>query len=300
VSEFLRTRYSALHDRFGTAGVVLGVIAMILALGGSAFAASGGLSGKQKKEVKAIAKSFAGKDGTPGAAGTNGTNGKDGTNGSNGAPGANGVSVTGKAITGGACGSGVTGVEYTSATGSNAVCSGKPGKDGETGFTETLPPGETETGAWAFGDLTAGSAAPFAFYRIPISFTIKLGNAIPEANVHYINAAGKEIEDLAGTASAATSTVCTGTAAAPTAAAGHLCIYEGGLEHGFIGRRIAAPQSHTHPGLITVRGGTQRLDTHSLTRQSTVECQHSIHIKAPTPRGRNTPNDLLRSLAARL
>src|SRR6185295_17935744 len=48
----LMSLYHRFKDRFGTAGVVLGVIAMILAVGGSAIAASG-LNGKQKKEVKA-------------------------------------------------------------------------------------------------------------------------------------------------------------------------------------------------------------------------------------------------------
>ena len=82
--------YRRFHDRFGTAGVVIAVVALIAALGGSAIAAGGALTGKQKKEVTKIAKKYAGKAGAPGAAGTNGTNGIDGAPGLNGKDGKNG------------------------------------------------------------------------------------------------------------------------------------------------------------------------------------------------------------------
>jgi hypothetical protein len=227
--------FSRLHRHFGTAGLVVAIVALVAALSGAAIAASGGggLTAKQKKEVKAIAKSFQGTGpaGAPGKDGSNGSAGAKGDTGAPGSPGKDGVSPVGTAFNGAKAPCTEGGIEYKGVT-TNLVCNGKKGEIAP----EILPPGKSETGAWSFGDLTAGSAAPFAFYRIPVSFTIKLGNAIPEANVHYINTAGKEIEDLAGTASAATSTVCTGTAAAPTAAAGHLCVYEGGLEHGIIGK----------------------------------------------------------------
>src|SRR4051812_37822953 len=85
-----RLMYRRYKERFGTVGVALGVIALILALGGTALAASGALTGKQKKEVEKIAKKYAGKPGAPGAPGTAGTNGTNGTNGKDGAPGAKG------------------------------------------------------------------------------------------------------------------------------------------------------------------------------------------------------------------
>ena len=60
----------------------------------------------------------------------------------NGKDGAAGQSVTGAAIAAnGACGK-KTGVKYTLGATTN-VCNGE---DGETGFTETLPLGKTETG----------------------------------------------------------------------------------------------------------------------------------------------------------
>src|SRR6476659_7771345 len=101
--------YHRFKDRFGTAGVVLGVIAIVLAIGGSALAASG-LTGKQKKEVKAIAKSFqgtgpAGPQGAPGPQGLPGAKGDNGAAGTNGTNGTNGTSITTTQVApGGACG----------------------------------------------------------------------------------------------------------------------------------------------------------------------------------------------------
>ena len=51
--------YRRFHQRFGAAGLIVSILALILALTGAAFAASG-LTGKQKKEVTKIAKQYAG------------------------------------------------------------------------------------------------------------------------------------------------------------------------------------------------------------------------------------------------
>lgn len=203
--------FSRLHKHFGTAGLVVAIVALVAALTGAAIAASNApLSSKQKKEVKTIAKGLV----VPGPAGPAG---KDGSNGSAGAKGDTGpIGPTGP--------QGLQGPQ------------GPQGKEGSPWpGGGVLPPGKTETGAWSFGDLTAGAATGFAFYRVPISFSIKLAAEIAAANVHYVAVSGKEIVDLGGTEAAATSTVCTGNAAAPTAAAGHLCVYEGTLQNGFIG-----------------------------------------------------------------
>jgi len=214
--------YKRFHDRFGTAGVVLGVIALILALGGSAIAAKGGLTGKQEKEVKAIAKKFAGKPGAAGANGTNGTNGEKGAKGDTGAPGApgsngtDGTSAEATPFTGskGPIG-GVTctagGLEVKSGAATTLVCNGKNGTNGTTGFTETLPSEESLYGHWAgYGSEASMSA---------ISFGIPLSTA-PTGVV--VGASGNAGEG------------CPGTAAAPAASPGKLCIYVtesiGGIE----------------------------------------------------------------------
>jgi Collagen triple helix repeat (20 copies) len=215
--------YHRFKDRFGTAGVVLGVIAIVLAVGGSAIAASG-LNGKQKKEVKSIAKSFQGTGpkgdaGAPGSPGTNGTNGKDGAPGAQGNPGTpgapgtdgtDGEDVTVSSYTGPEChGEGEKGAKFTNGTGTAYACNGAEGAGGGGGgWSDTLPSGKTETGAWhAQG---GGFENPTA-----ISFPIPLS----PANAASISASGIHVTDVDGDAT------CLGTAAAPTAPAGKLCIY---------------------------------------------------------------------------
>lgn len=197
----LRARITALREKLGPAGFTMAIIALVFALAGGAFAASGGLTGRQKKEVKAIAKSFqgTGPQGPAGPAGTNGTNGKDGAPGAKGENGTNGTSVTGVPASGSEC-SGNGGVKYTSASGTNLVCNGEEGTPGNNGISPagtefsgsqgtctagqggvkfeganttyacngspwtaggTLPTGATETGAW--GLTTTVAASPKLF-----------------------------------------------------------------------------------------------------------------------------------------
>jgi hypothetical protein len=209
---------SKLHARLGTAGFIISIVALVAALGGGAYAASGGLNSKQKKEVEKIAKKVAkpgppgqaGPKGDTGAAGSNGTNGTDGKNGadgSNGAAGANGKSVKVANEEPAHC-PGERGVTYeVEGSGTlNEVC------DGETGFTKTLPSGETETGSWATPELGVGPDFAGSF-NLPISFTIPLAGELGSAEVHFL----KEGE--------INQTGCPGSAAAPQASPGNLCIY---------------------------------------------------------------------------
>lgn len=202
---------SGIHQKLGTAGFVISIVALVAALGGGAYAAGGGLTGKQKKEVTKIAKQYAGKPGAPGATGPAGTagakgdngaagaNGKDGTNGTNGT---NGTSVTTAAIpTSSSTCSHNGGVEVKSASPTQNVC------NGQTGFTETLPSGKTETGTWIFGPLP--EEKEFGF--LPISFPIPL-----PANVqaHVLDESATPTEE------------CPGSNSEPIAAKGNLCLYE--------------------------------------------------------------------------
>jgi hypothetical protein len=220
--------YLRFHDRFGTAGVVLGVIAIVLAIGGSAIAASG-LNGKQKKEVKAIAKSFqgTGPTGPAGAAGTNGTNGKDGAAGEKGKDGTNGTN--GKSVEVGTaapepahCEEGGATVQVAGEPATKKyVCNGKEGEpgeqgergeDGETGFTETLPPGKTEQGVFAASARKDDTIFESGQFAVPISFNIPLAASVA-GHVHYSTSPGF-------------SSICTGTVTNPTAPSGELCIYQ--------------------------------------------------------------------------
>jgi len=207
----LRHPIRAIRERFGTAGLVVAIFALVLALTGGAYAASGGLTGKQKKEVKSIAKSFqgtgpAGAQGPAGAKGDTGAagaNGKDGTNGTNGATG-----PTGKTGATGASGS-------TGATGPT----GATGATGFSGFTATLPPGQTETGTFAAlgrppvenesGELIPGGANAAMTFPIPLPAPI----TNPE-NIKKIEVGDPVPPECNG-----------GTAAEPKAKPGYLCIY---------------------------------------------------------------------------
>jgi len=74
---------SRIHNKLGTAGLIVAVVALIVALGGAAFAASSKLTPTEKKEVKKIAKQVA-KPGPAGAAGAAGPQGPKGDSGPKG------------------------------------------------------------------------------------------------------------------------------------------------------------------------------------------------------------------------
>jgi hypothetical protein len=180
--------FNRIHQKLGTAGFIISIVALVAALGGGAYAASGGLNGKQKKEVEKIAKKYAGKPGQNGANGPAGPAGAAGPKGDKGDAGANG----------GAGAAGPTGPQ------------GAQGPQGPQGSPwtagGTLPKGATETGTWGFGS-AVGSP------REPISFAIPLDEAPEEADVHYLAVGGGE------------TTECPGTVANPEAAEGQVCIY---------------------------------------------------------------------------
>jgi hypothetical protein len=177
---------SRIHRKLGTAGFIISIVALVVALGGGAYAASGGLTGKQKKEVEKIAKKYAGKQGATGATGATGPAGATGPTGSAGP----------KGDTGAKGDPGEKGQK------------GEKGDAGKTGFTETLPSGETETGLWSVGGTGAANAE--GGFQVPISFNIPVAGTYA-AHV-LLEGEGETVE-------------CPGTAEEPEAAAGNLCVY---------------------------------------------------------------------------
>jgi hypothetical protein len=197
-----------IHQKLGTAGFIISIVALVAALGGGAYAASGGLTGKQKKEVEKIAKKYAGKPGATGPAGTAGAAGGKGDTGAKGDSGAAGAAGTAGA-------NGVPGAP------------GAPGSPWTAGGT--LPTGSTETGTWSFTSPKLQNAM-----RVPISFSIPLAAPLGADHVHLVNADGSkevvfneetfELEEVTPTGCGAALTPA-GTAEAPKAAAGNLCVY---------------------------------------------------------------------------
>lgn len=236
----LRHPIGAIREPFGTAGLIVAMVALVAALGGTALAAKGALTGKQKKEVEKIAKKSVkagpeGKQGPAGTNGTNGTNGKDGTNGLPGDPGKDGKSVvTVGNATAGECPSGGKVYEVEGSGVKNKVC------NGTTGYTETLPPGKTETGTWAAQgtgkkittevegtkeEVNVGTNEVF----VPISFTIPVEGAEAITQIHFIESGDPPPAGCEG-----------GSVNEPIAEPGNLCIYNGeasqGIEAALVGR----------------------------------------------------------------
>jgi hypothetical protein len=265
-----------LKEPFGKAGLTVGVIALVMALVGGAYAA-GGLTKSQEKQVKKIAKKFAGKPGATGPAGPAGTNGTNGKDGAAGKAGTNGASVTSTAFTGeeeaqrGEPCQERGGVEFKSSSPAAFACNGEEGPEGSPWTAGgSLPKGSTETGTWGFvrspgsfrcfekpgaGEWeTSNCHEPaqvagtgnFEKERIvqeatevwaPVSFPLPLAAPLPAAAVHMIKSNGEELlynetpctepnvplhcEEV----ELKPQSTCTGTAAAPTALPGNLCVY---------------------------------------------------------------------------
>jgi hypothetical protein len=149
----------------------------------------------------------AGPTGATGATGATGPAG-NGTPGTNGTNGTNGQSVTGKQLEPGEGGCEDGGSEFTSASGNTTAC------NGTTGFTKTLPAGETEHGVWDYTENGSGGAQ-----WVSLSFPIPLAKALVAANVHFI--------EEGATAPAG----CTGgSVSKPVAEPGNLCVYVGETE----------------------------------------------------------------------
>lgn len=139
--------FSTFRERFGVPGVIAVVALVFATASGVAYAASGGLTGKQKNEVKAIAKQYAGKNGKNGKAGAQGpagANGKEGPQGPQGVKGPAGVGEKGATGSQGAAGAtgpagpqgsqGATGAQGPQGVPGNQGATGAQGAQGPTGL----------------------------------------------------------------------------------------------------------------------------------------------------------------------
>ena len=179
----LRKRARALREPFGTAGLIVACVALVFAMIGGAYAATSSGDGKATaSKAKQGPRGKTGKTGPAGPAGPQGPAGPAGPAGSKGDTGAPGSQ-------------------------GNPGAPGAQGPPGTTGFTETLPSGETETGTWSAmtGDEGFGFGA--------ISFPVPLASPLGEEEVHLV--------DHFHAAPAA----CSGSAEEPTAEPGNLCVY---------------------------------------------------------------------------
>lgn len=210
---------SAVRKRVTYANVVM-TLALVFAMTGGAYAAKHYLITSTKQISPKVLRALKGKRGPAGREGKQGpqgpqgpagASGKDGLTGGKGANGTDGTSVTSAESKGkiGPCAEG--GSEFKAASGITYACNGKPGSPWTAGGT--LPSEQSEMGTW-------GAMAVSSFIVSPVSFTIPLKNALPGSSVHFVT-----VEDVS------TNNVpagCGGTAEAPEAEAGNLCVFEGG------------------------------------------------------------------------
>ncbi len=217
----LRHPIRSITEPYGKAGLLVAILALVLATTGAAFAAKGGLTGKQKKEVTKIAKKYAGKNGT------NGTNGAPGDKGDKGDQGDQGDQ-------------GIQGIQGVKGDTGNTGPAGVIHPGNPVGSPQPLPSEATETGSWAAS--TTG--------LVPISFPIPLETELPPAGTHFVLTKVQEGKIGGGAGELcegetnhppngpeelseceepykAVQAACPGTASAPEAETGNLCIYEG-------------------------------------------------------------------------
>lgn len=220
---------SRIHRRLGTTGFAIAIVALVAALGGGAYAASGGFSAKQKQEIRKIAKGVVqpgpqgpagtpGSQGLPGPQGPTGATGEQGPRGEKGEKGERGFkgespfviplepnNGTGHCEEGG-------GAKFVNETGEAFACNGEGGEGGEGGFPETLPSGHTAAGFWQVigesGVILGESAVAMISLPLPL--------ATPPTETIMINA-GSSAEDQAK---------CPGEAGEPKATPGVFCLYE--------------------------------------------------------------------------
>ncbi len=201
----LRARYTALQNQFGTAGLVLSIVAIVLALGGGAYAANHATVSKAKAG-KPGPRGKTGPAGPAGSQGPAGPIGPPGTNGTNGTNGANGKSPTVTKIEPGEpeCAE-QGGSRFTVGNEEAEAC------NGQTGFTETLPPEKSEHGVWSFFRNREPTDESYA----SVSFPIPLPPGFNSGNVVYV------AENGTGVAPGCTG----GTSEHPKAEPGYLCVY---------------------------------------------------------------------------
>lgn len=183
-----------MQKRFGSAGLVVAILALIAALCGAAFAA-GGLTKPQEKRVKQLVKKYS----KPGSQGPSGPQGPQGPKGDPGARGENGPE--GKQ--------------------GEAGTDGEDGEDGVCSFGNpecVLPPGALLVGNWAVDSPGATEPATQCEFNCFAMTTISYGLQVepPVENRVFMEEG------------ATPTTECPGTAENPDAAPGFLCLYSGG------------------------------------------------------------------------
>jgi hypothetical protein len=200
--------FSRIYKQFGTAGLVLSVVAIVLALGGGAYAANHATASKAKAGPR-------GKTGKTGPAGPAGPAGPTGPAGTSGASGASGKSVKVTSLSQGECANGQAGARFTVGSEVAEACEGNPAE-----YPETLPPGMSERGLWAVTIPDFAEDGEGHQTKTAITFPLPLASE-PEPNTGIAEEHAVYVSRNAGQRPG-----CPGTTSHPTAEPGYLCVYE--------------------------------------------------------------------------
>jgi hypothetical protein len=220
--------FQVLRKHFNPA-TVMAFAALVFAITGGAFAATGGRGGGgsgggpsakasasvgSRTVVAVAAKKKAAPKATRGPAGPKGATGPAGPAGPAGSAGAAGA----KGENGAAGGQGPQGPQGEKGEKGE---SGSQGPSGTTGFTKTLPAKETETGEWG---LSIPATGAYQHGLDVVSFVIPLAKA-PAA--HYLREDGKEpfFNETTKKEEQREQASCPGNVESPKALPGNLCIY---------------------------------------------------------------------------
>lgn len=237
-----KQRAKSLHNKLGTAGLIISCIALVFAMLGGAYAASSSSRHNHKGKVAKGPRGpkgpkgdtgATGATGPAGAPGTNGTNGKDGTNGINGKSVAVG-SFTGEEEEEGEVGNeeepcslnGGSEVEVEGSGTVHYVCNGSPWTAGGT-----LPEGATETGT--FSGISGEGLPEHSSEKTSATFNVPV---VPAPQFVFVP---PDAEGHPGTASG-----CPGVSGrVPQANSGKFCVYSVALNPGeliFAGATVKA------------------------------------------------------------
>jgi hypothetical protein len=229
-----------------TPSVLIALLALVFAVTGGAFAATGagaGNGGGRANNNKALsfsagASKSKGTRGPRGPRGVAGPAGKNGTNGVNGAPGATGPAGP-KGETGAVGATGLQGIQGEKGKNGKNGEAGAPGEPGPAGTIhpgnpvgspEPLPSKATETGAWSITAPVTGNIVVTS-----VSFPIPLETSLSYEHAFLLKQAGRkkqECEEKTGSEQTECEeervkeeAACPGTAAEPKAVPGNFCAY---------------------------------------------------------------------------
>jgi len=209
---------------------LIAALALVLAMGGGAWAAKRYLIQSTNQISPSVLKQLKGKRGPAGPQGLVGPQGPIGQPGPKGDPGPpgekglNGSSVSIAKLNPGDTNCKEGGTKFTvSGVTPTFACNGSPWTD-----EGTLPSEATETGMWSVGTTPGGPPQQY----LSIGFAIPLEEPIEEANVHYIETEGEDATD------------CPGDVEHPAAAPEQLCLYQA----------TAVNMEELHPALLSQGG----------------------------------------------